>query len=222
MVAELIAERVITARLTAMNTMNTRTLRFLGFALLAATAACAPRTAKVGPASQPEPTPAVAETPAAPVTRPPATPPPATAANGNATRVEATPVVRPVDDSASATSLDDLNRNSPLKPAFFPLDSSELDDTGRAVVTADADILKRNPSWKITVEGHADERGTAEYNLSLGDRRASAVKTYLVSLGITEDRLQTVSYGKEFPFDPGHDESAWSKNRRAHFVVTAR
>ncbi len=210
-----------------MNTMNARTIRFLGFALLAATiggaAGCAPRTAKVGPASQPAPTqPAPTETATAPpVTRPPATPA-TTSASNNATRVDETPVVRPVDDSASSTSLDDLNRNSPLKPAFFPLDSYELDDTGRAVVTADADILKKNPSWKITVEGHADERGTAEYNLALGERRAAAVKTYLVSLGVTEDRLQTVSYGKEFPFDPGHDEGAWSKNRRAHFVVTAR
>ena len=99
---------------------------------------------------------------------------------------------------------------------------NELDDSGRATVTADADILKKYPTWKITVEGHADERGTAEYNLALGERRATAVKSYLLTLGIGEDRLQTVSYGKEFPFDPGHDESAWSKNRRAHFVITAK
>jgi peptidoglycan-associated lipoprotein len=122
----------------------------------------------------------------------------------------------------ASKSLDDLNRDSLLKPAFFPLDSSELDDQGRAIVSANADILKKYPTWMVTVEGHADERGTAEYNLGLGERRAAAVKAYLVSLGVSADRLHTISYGKEFPFDPGHDESAYSKNRRAHFVITAK
>ncbi len=74
----------------------------------------------------------------------------------------------------------------------------------------------------MTIEGHCDERGTAEYNLALGERRAVAARAYLVSLGIAADRLRTVSYGKEFPFDPGHDERAWAKNRRAHFVITAK
>jgi peptidoglycan-associated lipoprotein len=74
----------------------------------------------------------------------------------------------------------------------------------------------------ITIEGHADERGTAEYNLALGERRALSARNYLVSLGIPADRLRTVSYGKEFPFDPGHNKEAWAKNRRAHFVVTSR
>jgi peptidoglycan-associated lipoprotein len=82
--------------------------------------------------------------------------------------------------------------------------------------------LKKYPSWIVTVEGHSDERGTAEYNLALGERRAVAVKTYLVSLGISPDRIRTVSYGKEFPFDPGHNEEAWSKNRRGHFVITSK
>jgi len=135
--------------------------------------------------------------------------------------VEPTPI-RPPEDTLTVGSLDDINRNSPLKPAFFALDSYQLDDSGRAIVNADADILKKYPTWKITIEGHADERGTEEYNLALGEKRASAVKTYLQSLGISEDRLKTISYGKEFPFEPGHDESAWSKNRRAHFVVAAR
>ena len=74
----------------------------------------------------------------------------------------------------------------------------------------------------ITIEGHCDERGTAEYNLALGERRAVAARTYLVSLGIAADRIRTVSYGKEFPFDPAHTEEAWAKNRRAHFVVTQK
>jgi peptidoglycan-associated lipoprotein len=82
--------------------------------------------------------------------------------------------------------------------------------------------VRQNSSWIVTVEGHCDERGTAEYNLALGDRRATAAVAYLRSLGIPADRLKTVSYGKEFPFDPGHDETAWAKNRRAHFVITAK
>jgi peptidoglycan-associated lipoprotein len=107
-------------------------------------------------------------------------------------------------------------------PVYFPLDSSDLDDQGRMVASANAAILKKYPTWVLTIEGHCDERGTGEYNLALGERRAVAVKTYLVSLGIPQDRLRTVSYGKEFPFDPGHDEAAWSKNRRAHFVITSK
>jgi len=83
-------------------------------------------------------------------------------------------------------------------------------------------LIKRYTSWTVTIEGHCDERGTAEYNLALGERRAIAVRAYLVSLGIAADRLRTVSYGKEFPFDPGHDEAAFAKNRRAHFVITAK
>ena len=78
------------------------------------------------------------------------------------------------------------------------------------------------PRGSITIEGHCDERGTAEYNLALGERRAISARSYLVSVGIAADRLRTVSYGKEFPFDPGHDEGAFSKNRRAHFVITAK
>jgi peptidoglycan-associated lipoprotein len=125
-------------------------------------------------------------------------------------------------DTISSAALDDLNRSSPLKPAFFDYDSFELTAAGRAALDEDALTLKRNTSWAITIEGHCDERGTAEYNLALGERRAVAARTYLVSLGVPADRLRTVSYGKEFPFDPGHDENAFTKNRRAHFVITAK
>ena len=93
---------------------------------------------------------------------------------------------------------------------------------GQGVLTQNAEMLKKNASWVISIEGHCDERGTAEYNLALGERRALAARAYLVSLGIQADRLRTVSYGKEFPFDPGHSEGSWAKNRRAHFVVTAK
>src|SRR5439155_11245428 len=129
------------------------------------------------------------------------------------------PIVPPEparEDTIAAASIDDLNRNSPLKPVFFDYDSSEVDSTGQGALDADAAVLKKYSSWSVTIEGHCDERGTAEYNLALGERRAVAARTYLVSLGISADRLRTVSYGKEFPFDPGHDEAAWAKNRRAH------
>ena len=126
------------------------------------------------------------------------------------------------DDRISAASLDDLNRTSPLKPVFFELDSSEITREGQTVLDENGALLKRNATWTVTIEGHCDERGTAEYNLALGERRAVGARAYLISLGISADRLRTVSYGKEFPFDPGHEESAMAKNRRAHFVITAK
>ena len=101
-------------------------------------------------------------------------------------------------------------------------DSSDVDGAGQQALNANAEIMKKYSTWVITIEGHADERGTAEYNLALGERRAMSARTYLVSLGISADRLRTVSYGKEFPFDPGHDEAAWAKNRRAQFVLTSK
>jgi peptidoglycan-associated lipoprotein len=159
---------------------------------------------------------------------PAAAPPPA----GSASRLPAPPqpVAEPTivppeplrEDSIASASLDDINRNSPLKPVFFEYDSSELAGDARGVLDANALVLKKYPSWTITIEGHCDERGTAEYNLALGERRAVASRAYLVSLGISADRLRTVSYGKEFPFEPGHDENAYVKNRRAHFVITAK
>jgi peptidoglycan-associated lipoprotein len=126
------------------------------------------------------------------------------------------------DDRIASASLDELNRNSPLRPVFFEYDSSELTSEARTTLDETAGILKKYSSWTVTIEGHTDERGTAEYNLALGERRAMAAQAYLVSLGIPAGRLRTVSYGKEFPFDAGHGESAWSRNRRAHFVITSR
>lgn len=130
--------------------------------------------------------------------------------------------VAPVPETVGSRNLDELNRTSPLAPVFFPLDSFDLSPEARTILSASAAVLKQQPTWQVTVEGHCDERGTAEYNLSLGERRALAAKTYLVSLGVAADRLRTVSYGKEFPFDPGHDDAAWAKNRRAHFVITGK
>ena len=128
----------------------------------------------------------------------------------------------PADDGVSSKSIDDLNRDSPLRPLFFELDSSDVSADGQQVLQANAAVLKKYPAMQITIEGHCDERGTAEYNLALGERRALAAKNYLVSLGIAADKVKTVSYGKEFPFDAGHDDNAWKNNRRAHFVITAK
>lgn len=126
------------------------------------------------------------------------------------------------EDAISGKSLDDLNRDSPLMPVFFELDSSDISGAGQQALQSNAGVLKKYPSWQITIEGHCDERGTPEYNLGLGERRAVAARDYLVSLGVPADRVRTVSYGKEFPFEPGHDEGSWSKNRRAHFVITSK
>lgn len=126
------------------------------------------------------------------------------------------------EDTLDARDIDAINRDSPFQPLFYGLDQAEVDAQGQQVLNANAEILKKYPTWVITIEGHADERGSAEYNLALGERRALAARNYLISLGIPADRLRTVSYGKEFPFDPGHDEAAWAKNRRAHFVVTSK
>jgi peptidoglycan-associated lipoprotein len=127
-----------------------------------------------------------------------------------------------VEDPLKVSDIDKINQNSPFQPVFFAYDSTEIDAAGQQVLNANAGIMKKYPEWVITIEGHADERGTAEYNLALGTRRAAAARDYLISLGIPGDRLRTISYGKEFPFDPSHSESAWSTNRRAHFVLTSK
>ena len=172
---------------------------------------------KKPPVARPAPPPpaVAAATPSTAGTRPPAPPEPAPP-----------PAIVPPEpvreDAVASGSLDDLNRNSPLKPLLFEYDSSDITAEGRAVLEGNAAILKRYPGWTITIEGHCDERGTAEYNLALGERRAVAARMLLISLGIAGDRLRTVSYGKEFPFDPAHAETAYVQNRRAHFVVTAK
>jgi peptidoglycan-associated lipoprotein len=112
---------------------------------------------------------------------------------------------------------------SDLRDALFDYDSSNIRDDARTALTSDADSLKRImldfPTAVINVEGHCDERGSAEYNLGLGDRRASAARDFLISLGVPGDRLKTISYGKERPVCTEADESCWQRNRRAHFSV---
>lgn len=126
------------------------------------------------------------------------------------------------EDLFLTRTLEELNRDSPLEPVFFEYDSSELNEINRAVLETNANILSRYQEWVVTIEGHCDERGTPEYNLGLGERRALAARDYLIELGLKQERLRTVSYGKEFPFNPNNDEVAWASNRRAHFVITAQ
>jgi peptidoglycan-associated lipoprotein len=115
---------------------------------------------------------------------------------------------------------DVTTEGGPLDDVYFEYDQYELTDATRAVLGKHAEWLRALPVAKVMVEGHCDERGTVEYNLALGDKRARAVREHLVSLGIPEGRLSAISLGKERPKDPGHDEAAWAKNRRAHFAVS--
>ncbi len=102
---------------------------------------------------------------------------------------------------------------------LFAFDSYSLDDEAQAILNSQADWLGRNPTVRVTIEGHADERGTREYNLALGDRRANAARVYLELRGVSASRMQTISWGKERPADPGSNEYAWAQNRRAVTVV---
>jgi len=109
-----------------------------------------------------------------------------------------------------------------LKDIHFDFDKYDVRSVDEAVLKENAVFLKNNPKMKIQIEGHCDERGTVEYNLALGERRANNTKKYLVFLGIPSDRISTISFGKERPLDKGHHEEAWTKNRRAHIVVLSK
>lgn len=102
---------------------------------------------------------------------------------------------------------------------FFDFDKYNLKEESKATLENDASELKKFSDLALTIEGHCDERGTEDYNMALGEKRAKAVKDYLVSLGIPASWMTVISYGETRPFDPGHDEEAWAKNRRAHFVI---
>jgi len=128
----------------------------------------------------------------------------------------------------NALSGDSLNRagqglnpgeNGPLKDIHFAYDSFELDESARQTLQQNSDWLKDHGKAKVEIEGHTDERGTVEYNLALGAKRARAAKDYLSTLGISADRLSTISYGEELPLCREHDEGCWQRNRRGHFVV---
>ncbi len=109
----------------------------------------------------------------------------------------------------------------PLKDVRFAFDSYEIDESARGALRDNGDWLKDNPRPRVEIEGHCDERGTVEYNLALGAKRARAAKDYLVTLGVSADRLTTISYGEELPLCREHTEECWARNRRAHFVVVS-
>ena len=116
----------------------------------------------------------------------------------------------------------DSGKAGPLKTVYFAFNSSTLGYDTREALNNNAEFMKANPSVKVEIEGHADERGSVQYNLALGERRAKAVRDYLIAMGIEGSRMTTISFGKERPIAFGHDESAWGQNRRANFVVTAK
>jgi peptidoglycan-associated lipoprotein len=140
--------------------------------------------------------------------------------------VDAGPDVQAVDrDALGGQALGEAGpgtglagESSPLEDIRFEFDSAQLSEEARRLLEKHAQWLQRNATVRMNVEGHCDERGTAEYNLALGDQRARAARDYLVSLGVAADRLTTVSYGKEQPLDPAGTEAAWARNRRAHFA----
>lgn len=148
--------------------------------------------------------------PVAPATPPPAPPP-------------AAPDIAPqVEDPLAGLSSAELESRGLLADIHFDFDRADLRDTDRQVLAQNADFLKSHDYIKVTVEGHCDERGTVEYNLALGERRARNAYDYLVSLGVGADRLKTVSYGKEIPLCQESNEGCWARNRRAHFAVTGK
>jgi len=138
-----------------------------------------------------------------PIVEPPPPPPP--------------PPPKPVEPKP--INAQDLNLQKVLKTVYFEFDKYDLRDDTRAALAANADWMKANAKWHVLIEGNCDERGTNEYNLALGDKRANAAKQYLVSSGIDASRIRTISYGEERPADPGHVESSWAKNRRDDFVI---
>ncbi len=109
-----------------------------------------------------------------------------------------------------------------LQDAFYAFDEATLSADAQTALTTSASWLKKNLQYNLLIEGHCDERGTEQYNLALGDRRANSAKEYMAALGVDASRIRTVSYGEERPFDPGHDEAAWAKNRRAHLVIVGK
>ncbi|GAB6269843.1 hypothetical protein DS62_08815 [Smithella sp. SC_K08D17] len=118
------------------------------------------------------------------------------------------------------SSLMEATAKSPISDINFDYDSSSIRPDAREILKTNADYLLKHRISSIVVEGHCDERGTAEYNMALGQKRAQETKKYLINLGIQESIIKTVSYGEERPLDPNNNEEAWDKNRRAHFVVT--
>ena len=178
-----------------------------GLVLVVTVSGCA----KKAPAPAPPPPPPPPTAPAPPPPPPP--PPPPAPAPAPAPLTEEQLFARMSNEEVASKYFSDV---------FFAFDSSELSEAARGVLDKNAQSMKRWSSIRISVEGHCDNRGTAEYNLGLGERRAKAVRDYLATLGVGGDRISTVSKGKETPFCSEDTEACWSQNRRGHFVVTAK
>ena len=165
----------------------------------------------------PPPPPPPPEPPAAPAPPPPPPPPPAP-------KPAPPPPPAPLseDELFARKSLDQLNAEMPLADVSFDYDQSTVRDDQRATLQKNADWMRRWTTTKVSIEGHADARGTNEYNLALGDRRARAVMTYMTSLGIAADRMVVVSKGEEAPLCTEMTEACYQRNRRGHFVITAK
>jgi peptidoglycan-associated lipoprotein len=181
-------------------------------ALVASLAIAAAGCRKETPPQVAPPPPVQATAPKPPP--PPAPPPPAA-------KPPAPPVITEEEIFAKKT-LEQLNAEKPLGDVFFDLDQSEIRADARPALQTNADWLKKWTSTQITVEGHCDARGSSEYNLALGSRRGTAVKDYLVSLGVPADRITVVSKGKEQPFCTEENEGCWQQNRRGHFLITKK
>jgi len=156
------------------------------------------------------------------VPAPPATPPPATEVTPPATPPVADKKEDPLLSSDLQVVNDELRRRGFSPDVYFDYDESTLTDDTRQKLSRNADLLKSQPQFSVTIEGHADSRGTSEYNLALGERRANAARDYLSSLGVAATRMRTISYGKERPVCTEEAESCWSQNRRAHMIITGR
>jgi peptidoglycan-associated lipoprotein len=152
----------------------------------------------------------------------PPPPPPQVQEQPKVERVEPPVVKEPVlteEQIFMKKTLDEINREKPLGMVHFDYDKYFIREDAKPVLEANASWLKKFRSTKILIEGHCDERGTEEYNLALGEKRAKSTQDYLISLGISADRIRIISYGKSQPLDPGHNEDAWQRNRRSQFLV---
>jgi peptidoglycan-associated lipoprotein len=167
-------------------------------------------------------TPPAAPPPAAPppvvTQQPPPAPPPQT----NPPPSVPPPPAPTEEEIFARLTLAELNAKKPLEDVYFAYDKADLSDKARASLQKNAQWMGKWTSTKITIEGHADSRGTNEYNLALGERRANAVRSYLSSLGVGAERMRTISYGEERPVCTEEEESCWSQNRRAHMIITGR
>jgi peptidoglycan-associated lipoprotein len=149
-------------------------------------------------------------------------PPPQAKEQPKVERVEEPPPPKPElteEEIFERKTLEEINAEKPLETIHFDFDKFFIRDDAKPVLESNATWLKKWSSVKLLIEGHCDEKGTEEYNLALGEKRAKSTYDYLISLGISADRLKIISYGKSQPIDPGHNEVAWQRNRRAQFTI---